>query len=187
MNEASVIQRAQSGDQAAFHELVRAYTKVSALTARVLLDNAADAEDAVQEAWLDVWRGLPTFQVGRPFRPWLLAVVKNRCHMLARRLKIPALPYDEASYGAIETVPSVEASLLGAGGDAFEDLQAALDALDPENARILALRFYADLQLNEIAELLDMPLNTVKTRLRRTLQLLRESLEREQRVQNGKR
>jgi RNA polymerase sigma-70 factor (ECF subfamily) len=187
MNEDDVIRRAQRGDQAAFRELVQAYTKVSALTARVLLYSPGDAEDAAQEAWLDVWRGLPTFQAGRPFRPWLLTVVKNRCRMLARGLKAPSMPYDEANYNSIEAVPSLEASMFGQGGEAFEDLQAALDGLDAENARILALRFYADLQLHEIAEVLDMPLNTVKTRLRRTLQFLRASLEREQRIGNGKR
>ncbi|HVF99807.1 MAG TPA: RNA polymerase sigma factor [Chloroflexia bacterium] len=187
MNEDDLIRRARSGDTAAFRELVLAYTKVSALTARVLLENPGDAEDAVQEAWLDVWRGLPTFGAGRPFRPWLLAVVKNRCRMLARGLKAPSVPYDEASYDASEPVPSPEAAMFGPGGEAFEDLQAALDGLDAENARILALRFYADLQLHEISEVLDMPLNTVKTRLRRTLHFLRVSLEREQRIENGKR
>ena len=187
MNEDDLIRHAQSGDTAAFRELVQAYTKVSGLTARVLLENPGDAEDAVQEAWLDVWRGLPTFVVGRPFRPWLLAVVKNRCRMLARGLKAPAVPYDEANYDSSEPGPSLEASVFGQDGEAFEDLQAALDGLDAENARILALRFYADLQMHEIAEVLDMPLNTVKTRLRRTLQLLRASLEREQRIENGKR
>ena len=187
MTEDDLIRRASAGDQAAFRELVQAYTPMTVLTARVLLSNRGDADDAVQEAWLDVWRGLPGFRVGLPFRPWLLAVVKNRCRMLGRGLKAVSLPYDEASHNALGSVPSLEASLLGQSGETFEDLQTALDDLDEVNSRILALRFYADLQLNEIAELLDMPLSTVKTRLRRTLQQLRAGIEREQQIGNGKR
>ncbi|MEO6889206.1 MAG: sigma factor, partial [Ktedonobacteraceae bacterium] len=65
--EDDIIQRAQRGDQRAFQQLVEGYSDLAWRTARVLLAERAAAEDAVQEAWLDTWRGLPRFQLARPF------------------------------------------------------------------------------------------------------------------------
>jgi RNA polymerase sigma-70 factor (ECF subfamily) len=77
-----LISRAQRGDTAAFQAIVEHYSEVAWRVVRVLLPGRHEAEDALQEAWLDVWRGLPGYSTSRPFRPWLLAVVANRCRMM---------------------------------------------------------------------------------------------------------
>src|SRR3989442_1190574 len=87
MGEDDLIRRAQLGDQGAFRQLVEFYSPLAERTARAFLADRAGAEDAVQEAWLDAWRALPRFALGRPFRPWLLTLVGNRCRMSARRLR----------------------------------------------------------------------------------------------------
>ena len=69
MEENKLILRAQSGDRDAFRRLVETYSEVAGRTARVLLANHADAEDAAQEAWLDAWKGLPRFQRDAPSAP----------------------------------------------------------------------------------------------------------------------
>jgi RNA polymerase sigma-70 factor, ECF subfamily len=67
--EQEIVHRAREGDQTAFRSLVEIHAEVAWRAARVLLPDRAGAEDAVQEAWLDAWRGLPRFDPVRPFRP----------------------------------------------------------------------------------------------------------------------
>jgi RNA polymerase sigma-70 factor (ECF subfamily) len=168
-DERDVIARAQAGDHDAFRLLVERYAAVGSRTARVLLTNPVDAEDASQEAWLDAWRALPRFDLERPFRPWLLTIVANRCRMKARRHN----PEVALSDGMTDE----RAVQVEAGTEYDGELQEALDSLEPGQRQVLALRFYADLQLEEIAEAIDMPLGTVKSRLYRGLERLRERLQ----------
>ncbi len=184
--EDELVRLAQSGDQEAFRKLVDVYAALTERVARVLLANRADAEDAVQDAWLDAWRGLPRFETGRPLRPWLLVIVGNRCRMVGRKLKTPSVPYDDAMLDGSPASSQVDSfSILG--GASYNDLQTAVDGLDESHRQLLALRFFADLQLDEIAELLDVPVGTVKSRLHRTLQLLRRRLTQSAALENGKR
>src|SRR5579859_2291579 len=80
-----IIVRAQRGDQQAFQQLVETYHGIVWRTARLLLRDAALTDDTVQEAWIDVWRGLPRLQHHQTFRSWLLTIVTNRCRMALRR------------------------------------------------------------------------------------------------------
>jgi RNA polymerase sigma-70 factor (ECF subfamily) len=169
VDEKEIIARAQAGDRDAFRRLVEQYAALGSRTARVLLSNPSDAEDASQEAWLDAWRALPRFELGRPFRPWLLTLVANRCRMKARRHN-PEVALDEG-------MADERAAEMEAGTDFDVELQDALDALEPEQRHVVALRFYADLQLDEIAEVLGVPLGTVKSRLHRSLERLRVKLQ----------
>jgi RNA polymerase sigma factor (sigma-70 family) len=124
----------------------------------------------VQEAWLDAWRGLGRFEPGRPFRPWLLALVANRCRRAARRWAPSFVPLDEfaESQGQWD-------DQLGQTLDA--EVGSALGLLSPDQRRVVALRFFADLELAEIAGVTATPLGTVKSRLHRALALLRASLD----------
>src|SRR4051812_47599516 len=94
MLEEDLVRRAQAGEQQAFRQLVETYAGLVERTSRALLADRSLAEEAAQEAWLDAWRGLPRFQAGRPFRPWLLTIVANRCRMHARRRRPPSVPWD---------------------------------------------------------------------------------------------
>jgi RNA polymerase sigma-70 factor (ECF subfamily) len=167
-----LIRRAQHGDIAAFQDLVDRYASLTGRAARALLADPAAAEDAVQEAWLDSWRGLARFDTGRPFRPWILTLVANRCRMQLRRRRLILVPL-AAAY-ITPSGDNVEATILAAAGDA--DLRAALAALPAEHQQVLALRYYADLDLDEIAAVIGAPLGTVKSRLHRALRTLRGRL-----------
>ena len=167
MDEGGLVAQAQRGDRDAFRRLVEAYAPLVGRTTRALLADRGEAEDAEQEAWVDVWRGLPRFEMGRPFRPWLLAVVSNRCHMKARRRSVAVVPYDD------EAMEREQATREEPGQEIDGGLHEALAQLDEDQRRVLALRFYADLQLDEIAEVLGVPLGTVKSRLHRGLGTLR--------------
>lgn len=169
--EDTIVQRAQMGDQWAFQQLIETYNALAWRTAQVLLPERAAVEDVMQEVWLDVWRSLSRFQRGRPFRPWLLTIVANRCHMTTRRRQVP-----------LQSLASDEAEHLLFAGDVLEhvlrleednELQLALEIVSSAQRRVLELRFFADLELNEIALITNTPLGTVKSRLHRALNALR--------------
>lgn len=167
----SIIQQAQIGDQEAFRQLVEAYHVSAWRTARVLLPAHLAIEDVLQEAWLDVWRGLPRFQRERQFRPWLLTIVANRCRMALRRRNLATVALDDAEVEQIEAVDDVLAHILRQEADG--ELQLALETLSAEQRCALELRFFADLELSEIALITNAPLGTVKSRLHRALHNLR--------------
>src|SRR5689334_21911614 len=124
MLEEDLVRRAQAGEQHAFRQLVETYALLVERTTRALLADRSLAEEAAQEAWLDAWRGLPRFQAGRPFRPWLLTIVANRCRMQARRHRPLSVPWDTARDE--DRVPIVAPPGLPAGDS---DLRALLDML----------------------------------------------------------
>lgn len=172
--EDSTIQRAQMGDQLAFQQLIEVYQLIVWRTVQVLLPDQADVEDVMQEVWLDVWRGLPNFQPERPLRPWLLTIAANRCHMLTRRRRGPTQALDTPEAEQLLAIDNVLEDVLRLEKDL--ELHVALKSLPIEQRQILELRFFADLDLNEIALIMGIPLGTVKSRLHRALNYLRKQL-----------
>lgn len=172
--EVDLVQHAQAGDTDAFRALIERYTQVAWRVAYILMPNRDHAEDALQEAWIDVWRGLPQFDTTRPLRPWLLTIVANRCRMLARQHVLSAVALDDAMRERLpDRCPPGMTSIAGELEGALYD---ALAALPLEQRRLLALRYQAELDLAEIATLYGLPLSTVKSRLYRTLATLRKQL-----------
>jgi RNA polymerase sigma factor (sigma-70 family) len=166
-----LIARAARGDADSFGAIVAAYADLTLRVAAALTADATFAEDAVQEAWVDVWHGLPGFHSGQPFRPLLVTIVANRCRKQTRRR-------------ALATV-RLETGLVDAAiwreDDADAELELALAELSDEQRQVLGLRFGADLDLAAIAQVTQTPLGTVKTRLRRALDTLRGRLTSESR------
>lgn len=174
MEENDAIRRAQMGDQRAFQQIVETYHPLVWRTARALVGDATATDEVVQEAWVDVWRGLARFQLDRPFRPWLLAVVANRSRKYGQRRTIAAEPLNEAALDEQPYDDDGLASLLRLEGR--RGLVLALRSLPAEQSRVLALRYFADLDLAEIADVTGAPLGTVKSRIHRALNALRERL-----------
>jgi RNA polymerase sigma-70 factor (ECF subfamily) len=169
-----MIRRAQQGDTVAFRALVEAYSPGAWRVAQILMTDREQAEDALQEAWIDVWRGLPRYDAARPFRPWLLAIVGNRCRMLRRRQTIPTQSLGEDLADGLLDPRDTYAEVAAREPDVA--LQNALGCLAAEARELLKLRYQAELELAEIAEFYGIPLSTVKSRLYRTLAALRAQL-----------
>jgi RNA polymerase sigma-70 factor, ECF subfamily len=173
-----VVQRARLGDEDAFDQLVEAYTPLVWRTAMVLLGNRLLAEDAMQEAWLDIWRALPAFRADiAAFRSWLLAIVANRCRKMVRRRVLPTLSLEREDLTLADDLISAydtETQALRNVTDA--EVHAALATLSNDQRAILELYAFADLTLAEIALVTDTALGTVKSRFHRALQALRARL-----------
>jgi len=169
-----LIQRAQAGDHAAFQQIVHAYSPLVWRLVRTLIADRTLAEDIVQDAWLDAWRGLPRFEPRRPLRPWLLTIVANRCRMSNRRRHLPTVALDDLKPGMFTWGEDVADSMIRSETDL--ELTTALAALPCEQRRLIELRYFAKLEIAEIALVTGIPTGTVKSRISRTLARMRRYL-----------
>jgi RNA polymerase sigma-70 factor (ECF subfamily) len=177
LTEAELVERAKRGDQDAYGELVHAYQGIAFRTAYVLTGSAADAEDAAQDAFVKAFYALGRFRSGAELRPWLLRIVaneaRNRRRSAGRRTNLALrAAADPLSGGA---APSPEANLLA--GEQQQALLAAVEALPEEQRDVVACRYFLELSEEETAEALDIRKGTVKSRLARGRERLRQQLE----------
>jgi RNA polymerase sigma-70 factor (ECF subfamily) len=153
---------------------VRAMTHVAGT-----LVGQADAEDAAQEALVRAWCGWGDLRDGGAVRAWLLRVTVNVCrNWQAGRFgthRRQTEPLGEADDDAMPAA-LIRAGPGTLGHAAALDLRRAVTHLPDDLRQIVALRFYADMDATEIGLALDMPPATVRTRLRRALQRLRDRL-----------
>ncbi len=174
--------RYQQGDALAFEELVGRYHGPLYHFAYRLLGRAEDAEDATQDAFVQVYRALPAARLDVPLRPWLYRIVRNRClDLLKRRRAVPFADLAGATGEDGASGPEVAddgplPEELAERADLQRLLGEAIAALAPPYREVVALRYTSDLQFGEIAEVLGMPENTVKTRFQRAKAALRVAL-----------
>jgi len=158
-DEIACVARCLKGEASAFEPLVTQYQRVLFTVALRLLGNAEDARDATQNAFVRAYQRLDTFDPSRRFFSWIYRIAVNESLNL-RRAQRPheTLPetLETAGGGAIDAVEARELS---------ERVQAALMTLSTEHREVVVMRHFADLSYQEIAETLDIPEKTVKSRL----------------------
>jgi RNA polymerase sigma-70 factor (ECF subfamily) len=157
-DEIACVARCLDGDASAFEALVIRYQRVLFTVALRLLGNAEDARDATQNAFVRAYRRLDTFDPSRRFFSWIYRIAVNESLNLrrARRPHEPLPATLETPGGAMDGVEARELS---------ERVQAALMTLSHEQREVVVMRHFADLSYEEIAETLDIPEKTVKSRL----------------------
>lgn len=175
-DEQALVKQAQQGDTAAFAALVTMHATLVYNLAFRTLNNAQEAEDVAQEAFVRAWQGLPRFRANSRFSTWLYRIVTNLCYNRLPRLKIELMALDtETAVTLPDTHPNIEAKLLSA--EMKTTLHNAIDNL-PESYRLLiTLRHLQEMSYAEIATVTELPLGTVKTGIFRARRLLRERLE----------
>ena len=170
-----LIRRAKGGEGEAYAVLVRRHQQVAFRTAYAVCGDAAEAEDATQEAFVKAYRTLGRFRAGEPWRPWLLQIVaneaRNRRRSEGRRRHL--VTRVARGGGATEVPPPDVAVLLR---DERSALAQAIARLDPPHREVVVLRHLLDLSEAECAAVLSVPKGTVKSRLSRALDRLREDL-----------
>lgn len=169
MNESRLVRQAQSGDPNAYGDLVRAHqTAVLGVCWRIL-GNVHDAEDAAQEAFIRAYTRLHTFDAARPFGPWIRRVAANVC---LNRVAVQAAPLVElnAETEGAWVAPSPEWETEQA--EQAEAVRAAFLSLPPTYRVVVELRHFQDMSYADMASLLGLPVNTIKSHVFRARQLL---------------
>ena len=180
--EDDLIQRAACGDQEAFRQLWEAHHAVAMAAALRLCHHRSLAEDITQGTFLLAWRGLPRFQRGSPFRPWLMRILYRHAldEMERHRVYQQPIPLEES--GEFERYTGASAGRdLQEQIVQREEIRQALAQLNADQRRVIALRYGADLTEVDIAQVLDWPVGTVKSRLNRARERLRVLLTDERR------
>lgn len=173
MSEDDAIRLCQEGERAPFQILVERYNGVLFGTAFLMTRDRSLAEDFVQEAFLLAWRGIRTFNPGTNFKAWVVRILVNSVIGERRKKRVAETPIGDGF-----DVPS-EKDLPETWALRAEERQQMLEALDtlPEDQREpVVLRYYADLTIPEIARAVGVREGTVKSRLHRSLERLRNVL-----------
>ncbi|MEM7343380.1 MAG: RNA polymerase sigma factor [Chloroflexota bacterium] len=166
-----LIHRYQAGDESAFADLFEQYKNLVFKTAYLMLGTTEEAEDALQEVFLKVHRSLATYQSTKgAFTTWLHRLTVNHCLNQKRKRQLPLLPLQEIM-GLGDVRPIWTERLADE-----ELLQQALTHLSDKQRAVIILRYYWDLPYLEIAQILDIPLGTVRSRLNTTMKLLHQIL-----------
>jgi RNA polymerase sigma-70 factor (ECF subfamily) len=176
--EQDLVRRAVAGEAAAFDRLVEIHSPRLYRLMRRTAPDAQEAEALVQETWLRAWQHRRRCNTARPFFPWLARIAMN----LARDAWRKRRPIDFADVGeVVEGIAGDEVPLEGKlEAEALRRRLAGLiEELRPERRMVIALRYDAGLEYREIAATLGIPLNTVRTHLRRAKVELRARLEEE--------
>jgi RNA polymerase sigma-70 factor (ECF subfamily) len=179
--EVELVARARAGETAAFGDLVTMHEETAFRVAYLIVRDADDAADAVQEGFVKAYRALGRFRPEAPFRPWLLEIVantaRNRRRAAGRREHLRWRA--ERAATAVPPVSSPEAAVVGEEGR--RAVLEAVNALAENDRLVIAARYFLDLSEAETAALLGVARGTVKSRLSRA----RDRLARILREQEG--
>jgi RNA polymerase sigma factor, sigma-70 family len=175
--ETELIDSAAHGDQEAFRLLWEAHHAAAMAAALRLCHQRVLAEEITQGAFLLAWRGLPRFQKGYPFRPWLMRILYRHALdlMEKQRAYLQSLPLDDVLDSEVPAglENHMEQADLQEQVAQREEVRQALAQLNAEQRRVIALRYGADLMEGDIAQVLGWPVGTVKSRLNRARERLR--------------
>jgi len=159
VSDADLARRAASGDSDAYGQLVDRHAAAARRLARTVLQNAEDADDAAQEAFLLAWRHIARYDPARPFAPWLMRIVMNAAADLRRKRRVRTTEQIPASTLSDSASPEEETDRVLFSAR----LESALAGL-PERQRAAVVLFDAEGYAHaDIAEMLGVPEGTVRS------------------------
>jgi RNA polymerase sigma-70 factor (ECF subfamily) len=180
-----LVARANAGDLDSFNQLVTRWERPIYALAYRTLGREEDARDVVQEAFLRAYRGLRGFKGQAKFSSWLYRITLNLCRdWIRRERRAPVVQVPEGT-DPVELAdqrasPTESVEELVARREMSQAVARAMTELPEEQRTAILLKEYHGLTFQEIADLLECPLSTVKTRLYQGLTMLRRRLERQQ-------
>jgi RNA polymerase sigma-70 factor (ECF subfamily) len=182
-SDTELARRIARGEPAAFEALMRRYNRTLFRTARAILRDDAEAEDALQEAYLQAYRAIGSFRGDAKLSTWLARIVANEALMRVRRRarRAAIVPLQPGAFESeinqiadtnMDETPEIQAQRI----EMRRLLEAQIDSL-PDNFRaVFVLRAVDEMSVEDTAEALGIPPATVRTRLFRARSLLREGL-----------
>ena len=177
MADEVLMTRVASGDEQAFNTLFDRHAGWTFAQCRTYIGDRHHAEEAWNDAWMNVWRRARTFDPQRRFPPWMKEVVRNAC--IATIRKVERWCKNEAELGPDELFPdrrSVDPLRELAAKETVQKLLQALDQLTPKERIVFVLRYLDDMSIPVIAQKLGITPGAVRTRLCRARAKLRDLL-----------
>lgn len=155
MDDSRAIRECQNGETSAFRVLVERYQSQAVGHAVAILFNREDALDAVQEAFIDAFKAINSFDTARAFYPWFYVLLRNRCYKMRTRNR------------ETESIEDTEilAPQSGLPREERVGLERALVSLPSEDRELITLKYLDGLSYEELAEHLQIPKGTVMSRL----------------------
>jgi RNA polymerase sigma-70 factor (ECF subfamily) len=186
-HDAELVRRFNGGDASAFDEIVLRYRGKMFAVAHSLLRNHADAEEIAQDTFIRAYRGLARFRGDSSLATWLHRIAfnlsRNRYWYFFRRRRHETRSFDcalnedsKATFADLVASENPDPAREAANREFFSQVSACMEKLGPHQREILTLRNLMDHSYEEIAQLLDLSLGTVKSRIARARQDLRELL-----------
>jgi RNA polymerase sigma-70 factor (ECF subfamily) len=192
IDDRALVAAVLDGDREAFRRLVEREADSLVRACQRILGDHAEAEDAAQEAFVTAYRSLGTWRGEGTLGAWLMRIgVRIALRQAGRRRTVSWLDPSASGAGserpdpaaraadraAIDAAPLTDPAVLSLRAERATELRAAVTGLPEPYREVVALRFFGDSSLDEIARLTDRPLATVKTHLYRGLSRLRDQLE----------
>ena len=179
--ERVLVLRCQTGDEAAFTEIVARYTPRLQVYLRQMLGvagrDAHSADDALQDVWLDVFRSLARLEDAGAFTAWLYRIARDRAYRILRRRGVVTMtPMEDAA--EIPAAAAAAADDVIANGEAAALVHASLDRLPHDQREVLLLRFIEEMSYEQIASAVGCGVGTVRSRLHYAKRALRREIER---------
>ncbi len=173
-----IINRVLKGDQSAFAILVERYQNYVFTLVLRFTDNREDAEEIAQDVFVKAYRSLADFRGDSKFSTWLFTITRTTCLSFLRKKKLDTLSLDNERTGI-----QVENRESGFNANLVEQkskhamLNQAIAMLSPDDAQVLNLFYKGDQTLEEIGKIMRLDPNTVKVKLHRARQRLKEKME----------
>lgn len=181
-----LVARAVLGDSAAFETIMRRHNQLLFRTARSIIRNDAEAEDVVQESYLRAWRALKTYRAESKLSTWLVRITTNEALGRLRHKSAQIIPLETAM---MSSEPETRTALTDAPEHSPEQtvqrsqmrklMEVYIDRLPEAFRTVFMLRAIEELSIEDVAQALDIPEATVRTRFFRARSLLRENLAQE--------
>jgi RNA polymerase sigma-70 factor (ECF subfamily) len=182
-SDEQIVERALAGDADAFGEIVSRWERRIFALSYGMLGREEDARDATQETFISAFRNLRNFRGEAKVSSWLHRIAINQCITRQRRAKVrgeTALDDENGSDGSSFFAPAHQSPAHEAEArERTGIVRRAVNALPPELRQVVIMKEFEDLTFQEISEILDLPLSTVKSRLYTALKQLRMRLERQ--------
>lgn len=185
-SDAELATRAAAGDDVAFERIMRRHNRLLFRTARSILKNDAEAEDALQEAYLRAWRALGGFRSDARLSTWLVRIVINEAlgRLRRRGARVVALDAtieldDISMEDVMDGNPDHRPDRAAMRSEVRALMEARIDALPEAFRTVFMLRAVEEMSVEDVSALLDLPEATVRTRFFRARGLLREGLARD--------
>lgn len=163
-----LIQKVRSGNKEAFTQFVRVYTPYVYRTAFAYLHDTGEAEDVTQDVFIKVYRSISELNEVQAFPAWFKRIISNTSLDRLRKRSPTPVPDEELAQNTFDSGNSMEQGLA---------VREALKRLNPEYREVLILREWQGYDYQEIAELLTIPLGTVKSRIHSARMQLRKLLD----------